>query len=507
VKSAVLSILLLVQVSGIVLKRGPNIFQPLSNARVELLDGPTAAVVRTDGAGRFVFDAVRPGRYRVKVTRDGFVRQDYGQRLPNGPAFFLDVSATKGAEDLVFLMQPAPTISGWVRDEYGLVVPGMPVEAYRKGYDSHGRHTLTLMASTLSDDRGQYRLYWLDPGDYIVRSGSGPAGSIYLPTYYPGFDDPTAAETVSLRDHEVDGVDFKVIHGFPATIDGTVVLSQGGFAGASITLQLPGHVMSPFRYQATASPQGGRGQGVFTLNNVAPGTYVAAANQTIGGRGFSGRVQFVLPNGKSVPIYHLRVVMAPNVEVTGSVTCDSCQTDLNRLQVQLTASDSTLPAIDARVARDGSFAFANVAAGEYAVSFSGLPQDAYIEDAPDSLQVEPGASPKPIRMSLGLQGGTITGAVHDSAGQSRFGVQVVAIPDRADAPAVQSRIVTSAPDGSFTLRGLAPGSYKLFAWEVVEPNAYLDPAFVKNYDASAVHLSVPANRTVFADLLMISADP
>jgi hypothetical protein len=304
----------------------------------------------------------------------------------------------------------------------------------------------------------------------------------------------------------VNGVDFKVIHGGSATVDGTVVLSQGGFAGAAITLQLPGHVVSPVRYEASASPQPGRGQGVFTINNVAPGTYVASATQTIAGKGYSGRMQFVLPNGKSVPTYHLRVVMSPNVDMPGVVTCDSCQSDLNHVQVQLVASESALPAIVARVGRDGRFVLTNVAAGEYSVSFNGLPEDAYIKEAPDSLKLGPGISPQPLRISFGLQGGTITGVVHDSSGQSRFGVQVVAVPDHDDAPASQSRFATSAPDGSFTLRGLAPGGYKLFAWEVVEPNAYLDPAFVKNYDPFAVHLTVASNRTVSSDLLMISTD-
>jgi hypothetical protein len=495
--------MLLAQVSGIVLKRGANNIQPLANARVELLDGPTSSVVRTDGGGRFSFDAVKPGRYRVQVTRDGFVRQDYGQRLPNGPSFFLDVTATKGAEDLVFLMQPAPTITGWVRDEFGVVVSGMLVEAYRKGYDSHGRHTLTLLASTLSDDRGQYRLYWLDPGDYIIRAVSGPGEDVYLPTYYPGFDDVVAAETISLRDHEVDGVDFKVMHGRSKTIDGTVVLSQGGFAGASITIQPPGQVISPLRYQASASPQPGRSQGAFTINDVPPGTYIAAATQTIGGKGYSGQVQFVLP--KSVPTYHLRVVMSPNVDVTGAVSSDSAAADLNRLQVQLLASDSGL-SIAVRVGRDGRFAFSNVAAGEYALSLSGLPEDAYIKDGPDYLKIESGVTPQPLRISLGLQGGTVTGAVRDSSGQTRFGVQVVAVPDAGNAPAAQYRFVTSGPDGSFTVRGLAPGGYKLFAWEVVEPNAYLDRAFVKSYELFAAHVSVASNRTVSADLSMISSD-
>ena len=34
------------------------------------------------------------------------------------------------------------------------------------------------------------------------------------------------------------------------------------------------------------------------------------------------------------------------------------------------------------------------------------------------------------------------------------------------------KIATSGDDGDFSMTGITPGNYKLFAWEHLEPNAY-----------------------------------
>ena len=39
-------------------------------------------------------------------------------------------------------------------------------------------------------------------------------------------------------------------------------------------------------------------------------------------------------------------------------------------------------------------------------------------------------------------------------------------------------------EGRFTLRGITPGDYRIFAWEDIEPFAYFDAAVVKQYEAA-----------------------
>jgi len=52
--------------------------------------------------------------------------------------------------------------------------------------------------------------------------------------------------------------------------------------------------------------------------------------------------------------------------------------------------------------------------------------------------------------------------------------------------------------GLFTLRGLRPGDYTLFAWESVDGESYYSPDFVKNYESqgSALHLGEGERKSV-----------
>lgn len=512
-KAMVLSLALALQIAGVVLKRGTEIVQPLANARVELFDGPTRRVARTDSGGRFVFNDLKPGTYRVLVTKDGFIRQEYGQRIPDGPYSRITIDPSQTADDLVFLMQPAPTITGWIRDEYGEVVPGVLIKASRRGYDVRGKRTLTPMESTLSNDRGQYRLYWLDPGEYVISAGSASSsGSIYLQTYYPGFDDPGAAEAVHVKiGREVKGVDFKVIRGQAMNISGYVVNTSGIFAGASVTLQPPGDVASAIRYTVEADPGPGPSRGSFAVNDIPPGTFIVSATQTALGKSYSGYTTLVVRNGKYSPRYgDVRVMVAPAAEIKGRLIPDTAAAvDLSKTQVALASTEPVLPSpIPVRVDATGRFSVTGVQPGSYSVSVTGLPEDAYIKVADEFLEIGPYSAPRSLEVMLGTQGAQVAGRVFDSAGQPRFGAQIVLVPegDRRGRPN-QYRLTSSTADGTFTIRGVPPGAYKIFAWEVVEPFAYLNSDFIKNYESRGTRLNATSGQKISIRLAMIPDEP
>src|ERR1051326_1387514 len=66
--------------------------QPLRGARISLLkkesNGPEServlVPVTTDNQGQFHIFGIQPGEYRIAAERDGFIRQEYGQRTPAG---------------------------------------------------------------------------------------------------------------------------------------------------------------------------------------------------------------------------------------------------------------------------------------------------------------------------------------------------------------------------------------------------------------------------------------
>jgi hypothetical protein len=90
---------------------------------------------------------------RVAGVREGFVAAPYP-----GP----------GRNDLVML--PAPTLSGRVVDANDRPVAGAIVEVFEVRTRPLGR-TMKWVKSTLTNDLGEYRLFWLPYGWYIVAAG------------------------------------------------------------------------------------------------------------------------------------------------------------------------------------------------------------------------------------------------------------------------------------------------------------------------------------------------
>jgi hypothetical protein len=79
----------LCSVSGTVVKLGDN--TPLRKAVVQLLSagqGSESSTIHTGDDGKFVFDQILPGSYKLVVTRNGYVTEEYGQKSPSSPLRF-----------------------------------------------------------------------------------------------------------------------------------------------------------------------------------------------------------------------------------------------------------------------------------------------------------------------------------------------------------------------------------------------------------------------------------
>ena len=193
-----------------VVKAGTTLQQFLPNARLELREGPgTPIIVRSDAGGRFIFSSLASGRYRLFLTEDGFIRQEYGQRSPNMPGVSITVAAGQQVKNVVFRLDAAPTITGSVQDQEGNPVADILVTAARRTYDFRGRPTLTAVASATTDDRGTYRIFWVDPGDYYVSAGYAPVRrsgnddetvrATYAPVYFGGVTDPEGVRPIRVE--------------------------------------------------------------------------------------------------------------------------------------------------------------------------------------------------------------------------------------------------------------------------------------------------------------------
>src|SRR5207245_3126565 len=76
---------------------------------------------------------------------------------------------------VAFRLTPAGNVSGHVRDFAGEPVTGLRVQILRSAYDGSGKRALQTVGTTRTDDRGEYRLYWVTPGRYYLNVGLGNA--------------------------------------------------------------------------------------------------------------------------------------------------------------------------------------------------------------------------------------------------------------------------------------------------------------------------------------------
>jgi hypothetical protein len=56
------------------------------------------------------------------------------------------------------------------------------------------------------------------------------------------------------------------------------------------------------------------------------------------------------------------------------------------------------------------------------------------------------------------------------------------------------------------MRGIAPGSYRLFAWETVDEDAYQDPDFLRAFADSSQNVSVSSGERLTPEVKVIPAE-
>jgi hypothetical protein len=484
-------------VTGTVIKAGTAIRQPLRNARVELIGGSgnaTPSVVRTDANGYFVFGNLLPGEYTLAVTCDGFIRQQSATKIA--------VARGKAAANVVFELEPAPTAAGWVLDTNGEPFANVMIEALRRSYDARGNRRLARAARAVTNDRGEYRIFWLDPGEYFFYATSVPPTendtappAAIVPTYFPGVSTPEDAKPVRLDIGREVRVDFRLRPAGLWEVAGQAMNDVSGQPlAAAVTVAPPSAdpSLSQFHGQSVAT---GPFAGHFSIDHVPPGSYIVVAKSRSGDqdliayRRIELRPVLIAPPGG----YGMTLPLAAPLSINGRILMETGGTvDLRQASVTLISSDPDLPSprnVFPRI--DGQFTLSGVLPGSYVLDISDLPQDVYLKDArlgeqhvleePMTIEKRPPATP--LQILLASDGGRLQVTVRDAKGQPRYEAHVVLVPELAHrSRREQHRVAASDDNGQATLRGIPPGIYKLFAWENLEPNAYMNADYLRLYE-------------------------
>ena len=85
------------------------------------------------------------------------------------------------------------------------------------------------------------------------------------------------------------------------------------------------------------------------------------------------------------------------------------------------------------------------------------------------------------------------------------GNQVVLIPDQGRDRSELYKTSVSDQNGRFTFRGIAPGGYRVYAWEVIKANAWYDRDLLSQYEALGKPVRIQESSKETVDLKIIPA--
>ncbi len=500
--------------------------QPLKGAEVSLRAfspgnrGDANSSV-SDSEGHFAFDRLAPGRYRLAASRNGYLMHDprFGASLR---ANMVSLSSGQHADGVTLRLIPSAVIAGRVTTEGDEPVPNVFVQAMKYTYQGDKRQLADAGTST-TNDRGEYRIWGLPPGRYYVRathpraSTMRPGSQVYVPIFYPGVSDPSRTQTIELHPgDEITGIDLNFVLLHSVRISGRVLnASSLPTKGAQVTLAGGSGSMTFTVGQASTDAKG-----AFEIRGVPPGSYVLVAEQ------FGNADPEKVTRGRTsievgdTNVSDAEVVIGPGASVSGHVRIEGkANPDFTKLTVALAAQDdlSSLgfaPDVsNVPLRSDGTFTFHDVPEGTYHIKVLPLPDGYYLKPSGEGDAVEAGLKvgrnhAAAVELTRSTGAGRITGTVAQKKDQQpSAGATVVLVPDapRRGQPRFYRQALTDS-GGRFTLSSVTPGDYKVFAWEEIGRDMYLDPDFLQAYEDSgkSVQVEEGANLTLQLDLIPAS---
>ena len=538
---------------GIVVSAGTNV--PISGATVELtgiaprmVEGSSATErgvisvnvreAETDGSvlsytaitrkdGRFEIRNVRPGSgYQlIALHYPDYVPAQYGQRIPTVPGRSLTVASGDQLKDLRIEMTPGATISGRVVDARGQGVRNVQVELRRPWYLEgwrllvewnelvgrlQGVGKANRAGVVRTNERGEFIFSGLAPAQYYVRTNLA---------------DESTLKPINLRAGQiVDDIRIPAPESSPRMVTGSVREIDGSFVSegqVSVTRRDAVPIYARPRVAAGLIENG-----LFELLLPGPGKYVITAVAADDPSNLRGRREIEV---RDADLIDVRMVLMNTFSVAGTVTFEgslpaaNSRTDTLSLNLYPMSADLTAPSAIRFPAANGAFRFEKVMAGDYRVEVlpvlsvppsSLLPavfENVFVKSVTldgkdvlnEGLHLE-AAPRRNLEIVISTNGGVLDGSVLDADASPRANVTIVAVPS---APRRRRgdlyKYVSTDDEGRFVLTGLAPGDYKLFAFERVEEGAWQDAEFIKLFEDRGTTVRVQEGRRSTADIRII----
>jgi protocatechuate 3,4-dioxygenase beta subunit len=523
---------------GVVTKAGSNEPVPRATIAVTMIQGQLSDLqtATTDDNGRFTVRNLAPGSHRVFVTRDGFVRAEFGQRGTR-PGTPVDLLAGEAKRNINISLTQMGVISGRVVDTDGKPLHGAFVRASRGTYNQ-GELSLSSVQRLQTNDLGEFRFFNLEPGSYYIQalptyapfvegntyvipsttspdslagepdtrlslsealaqgvvSAAAFSNETYLTVYYPGTTDQAAALPIELKPGaSFSGLELRAVKTRTVHVRGRVISSVTGQTDPTfmVSLSLP--------YYGTDQRGGSarNADGTFDFR-VPSGKYVLGgqkARMSTQERDMYARMTIEVGDKD---IEGITLSLNPSFSLSGKLTIEGRPTgiadpDYGRALFTLTGLGIPSGLLNSTT---GNFTYPTVRPGEIRFLLLRPPAGLYYKsarlgsrevlDSGFELNSQPSDT---LEIVLSPKAATITVTVVDENQKPVQGATAVVVSDPARRKRQDlNRSATSNAAGQVTFEGLAPGEYKIFAWEEIATGAWQNPETLRTYDSRGQNL-------------------
>ena len=482
--------------------------EPLKKATIRLGDKNTAM---TDAVGHFHFDNITPGNYFVFADKDGF--QTIGGRSPQQVA----VAEEQNVKDVALKLLPLATVGGHVFDEDGAPIPRAQVAVLRYFY-GQGRKRLSPAAFAQSNDLGEFEAFNLAPGRYYFQVRPSTLRNIpphtrwthpeeaYPATFYPNASEAAQATATNVAaGAPVSNIDFRLRKVPVYHIRGTVS-DQGGRPSAEGWVRIETSWDLPFgegnlgwRVQADGS---------FDLRGLVNGSYKVSYFQLGSGKAF-GTSQTVRVSDADVN--GVTLAEKPSVDLSGTVTVEGPQPNKLNLQASLAAIQ-----VQGQYPNSGegdSFVIKDVPPQMCQLYIQNVPPGKYVksirlgdqENNSGEIDLTERTSAS-LSILLGADGGEVDGTVQSASGQPAAEMRVTLAPaEEFDARLDLLKDAFTDISGNFRIKDVAPGQYKVFAWESDSDGSTQSAEFRKPFESKSVAVAVGPKEKASVHLNVITA--
>ena len=353
--------------------------------------------------------------------------------------------------------------------------------------------------------------------------------------YYPDVTDSAQARTLDVTAGPVAmKADFRLRADTAVHVRGRVVDKQTGQPPRNVTIAMHAGTIGEGSSKMVTDYRAETG--AFEITDVRAGSYTVTAVATNGG-GILGALSAALENNaasnpprggraaaKSATLHidvstadvdnvFLKLAESVNLEghleIAGGAPMSAFPSQ--RVHVRLVSTALPAPSQTAlevvansrpQIQQDGSFTVTTETNCSCDLVVAGLPADAYIDSVRfgnvpiDGTRLTiPDPIPGPLQVTIATNGGRIEGTIVDNDGHVLKGIEAVLVPEKRTRQDLYKTAVSDM-SGQFTLQGIQPGSYKLFAWRDIEANAYRVANILRPFESRGQAVDIKDSTSV-----------